>query len=286
MKSYYPAAILVLLALATGRATAATDARLAMQGYCPVCVMEMKQWVKGKPEFSSVYDGREYRFPDAKAKAAFDADPAKFVPALGGDCVVCLDHKGERVPGDVKFSARHKGRIYLFPAEGPKQEFMAAPEKFENADLALDGRCAVCLAMGHEVAGREEFAAYHQGMRYLFPSAKERDAFLANPEKYAVQQAGSAMSEPAEGKEFVSITGASGCAACSYGVHPIGDKNSLGLAVTADDGDVYIVEGAEEAYPEIFKQRFDKLSLRVEGDVIRRQGRYAWIEPASVQSVN
>ncbi len=63
--------------------------------------------------------------------------------------------------------------------------FRANPEAYVNADLALDGNCAVCAAnMGKSVAGRPGIVAMHNGLRYLFPSEELRDQFLASPERF------------------------------------------------------------------------------------------------------
>lgn len=161
-------------------------AQVAMEGYCPVCVIEKKQWIKGDPAFQATYDGKTYLFPGEKEKAMFTANPAKYVPALGGDCTVCLSHKGKRVPGSVQHAAFAEGRLYLFPAEKQQQEFLANHEKYAATDLALDGKCSVCrVEKGKAVPGKPEFAEYYQGRRYLFPSPKQQQMFRANPSKYA-----------------------------------------------------------------------------------------------------
>lgn len=163
----------------------------ALEGYCPVCIVMDKGWVKGDPNIASVIDGKRYLFPNADAKAAFDADPAKFIPAAGGDCVVCQVEKGRKAPGSVRFAATHQGRLYLFPSEEIKQAFLANPTKYANTDLAYNGDCAVCqIEMNKRVAGNAKHTVVYQGKRYQFPSDRERQAFLANPARYAEQQGG------------------------------------------------------------------------------------------------
>ena len=165
-----------------GEATAET----ALDGHCAVCVAMDKGWVKGDPNISSVVDGKRYHFPSHDVKATFDADPAKFVPAAGGDCVVCQVDRGHKMAGSVRHSARYRGRLYLFSGDEQKQAFVANPAKYANADLAYNGDCAVChVSMNKRVAGSAEHTAVFRGKRYQFPSEKERQAFLADPAKYA-----------------------------------------------------------------------------------------------------
>ena len=45
------------------------------------------------------------------------------------------------------------------------------------------------IEMSKTVPGKPEIAAYHQGLRYLFPSEKQREMFSANQAKYAPKAA-------------------------------------------------------------------------------------------------
>jgi len=161
------------------------QAPLALDGYCPVSILEMKKWVKGNPAHESVYDGKTYLFANEQGKRMFDADPVKYVPALGGDCVVALVKMGKRVPGNLRLAAFHDGRLFLFSNEDAQKMFLAQPAAYANADLALEGNCPVCqVNMSQRVAGKPDIAAFHKGFRYLFPAAEQRQTFLASPEKF------------------------------------------------------------------------------------------------------
>ncbi len=163
----------------------AADLPLALDGKCSVCLGKMNQLVEGKAEFTSDYDGKTYRFPSAEQKKMFDADPAKFVPALGGDCVVCLVDMGQRVPGKAEFALVHKERLYLFPGQEQLNTFKNNPAKYENADLALDGACPVCLVkMDQVVKGDPKIAVVHDGLRYLFPGPEQKAMFEKDPEAF------------------------------------------------------------------------------------------------------
>ena len=165
-----------------------TAAKPGLDGFCPVCIIEMKKWVKGDPAVRATYDGKTYYFPGEKQKQMFLAAPAKYVPALGGDCAVCLVNMGKRVAGSVYHSALHEQRLYLFPNKEIQQEFVANHRKYGDADLTLGGECSVCrVEMGKGVAGKPQFAEIHKGLRYLFPSAEQQKMFAANPAKYEVK---------------------------------------------------------------------------------------------------
>ncbi len=271
----------------TNRAAGAATA-LGLGGYCPVCIVDMKKWVKGSPSLAATYDGTTYYFPGPDQRNMFLADPAKYVPALGGDCTVCLAKMGKRVPGSIQHAALSKKRLYLFPGKDQQQEFLANAAKYVDVDLAQGGNCVVCqVEMGKEVPGKPEIAAYYKGLRYLFPGPDQRNRFLANPAKYVTASARNPQSSATIGTEqLVTITGKSGCAACDHGVTPIGTPDELGLAIKATDGQVYVVEDAHELYPKVYEGRFDALSLTVSGKVLKRAGQVTWIEPTALTVLN
>lgn len=272
----------------SGSKGSVAKSNVALEGYCPVCVGDMNKWVPGKKEIQATYDGKTYYFPSEKQKQMFVADPAKYVPALGGDCTVCLANMGKRVPGSIRHAAFHEHRLFLFPSAEMKKEFQAHPDKYANVDLALDGNCAVCqVEMKKEMPGKPDIAAIHQGMRYLFPSEKQRDMFLAKPAKYAAKPTENKQSSTTTaGEQLVSIKGKSGCAGCDHGVTPIGSPDELGLSVTADDGKVYVVEDAHKLYPKVYTNRFEELPLEVAGKVLKRDGKITWIQPSQLKVLN
>ena len=182
---------------APSRAQPLPSHSLALRGYCPVCLVTMRKWVPGRPEIATLYDDHVYRFPNEELKRTFDADPAKFTPALHGDSIVSLVKVGKRVPGNINFSLIHDGRIFLFASEKERQTFREAPEKFADADLAYGGKCAVCRVDSHEdVPGKPEYTVHYKGLRYLFPGPEQRATFLASPEKYAVPRGDGAPASP------------------------------------------------------------------------------------------
>ena len=287
-------AVVVLLAgsdsvgAQTAANTRSAKSTLALEGYCPVCIIAMKKWVPGKSEHQTTYDGKTYYFPSEKQKEMFLADPAKYVPALGGDCTVCLAKMGKRVPGNIRNAALHEHRLFLFPSADQKKEFQANPSEYANVDLALDGKCAVCqVEFNKDVPGKPEIAVVHQGLRYLFPAEKQLEMFLANPDKYAVKQDANKQSSTRTARtQLVTVKGKSGCAGCDHGVVPIGSPDELGLAVNAKDGTVYVVEDAHKLYPKVYEARFEGLPLAVTGKVLKRDGKIAWIQPTDLKVIN
>ena len=285
-----------------GSATQGTP--VGLSGYCPVCIIDMKKWVRGSAQYQAVYDGKTYRFPNAEIKQTFLANPGKYVPALGGDCTVCLAKMGKRMPGSVFHAAYHKGRLYLFPGDDQKQMFVADPTAFANVDVALNGMCSVCrVEMNKEMPGDPQYAAFHDGMRYLFPGEDQLKMFHANPAKYVPQRGGQppALGAPQSKaaplnptgesvvsalRSVVTVTGTSTCAGCEHGVAPIGAPDELGLGLESKDGMLYVIEEAHQRYPDVYRGRFKKLTVKVRGTIVKADENVRWLDPQELRVLN
>lgn len=95
---------------------------VALQGYDPVAFFVLKAPVKGKPEFTSEFHGAKYRFHSAKAKDAFDQDPAKYEPQFGGYCAFGVS-KGRLVEIDVNAFQIVDGRLLLQYSPAIRDQF-------------------------------------------------------------------------------------------------------------------------------------------------------------------
>ena len=170
----------------SGSAGGVAAAPVALGGYCAICLAEDRQWMAGRPEHAVDFDGKRYLFPSPEQQQKFQANPAQFAPALGGDDVVEYARSGRRVVGQLPLGAAYQGRFYFFASDANKQAFLAAPAQYANVDLALGGECVVCrLDMNQQVAGNPAITAVYQGVRYQFPGEQQRNQFLANPVRYA-----------------------------------------------------------------------------------------------------
>jgi len=79
------------VALATSAFAAGVDVNtsttgLALQGYDPVAYFTNGAPEKGSFKITAIHDGATYRFASEDHKAAFEADPAAYLPQYGGYC--------------------------------------------------------------------------------------------------------------------------------------------------------------------------------------------------------
>lgn len=166
----------------------AAGAEPVMGGYCPVMQHDKNAWVRGRYEHHVKIDGLLFLTAGAPEREAMLADPAKYIPALGGDCPVSLVDYGERESGSTFHAAQYKGRLYLFADAERKAAFAAQPKRYADIDLAASGACIVTLKdLGKSTPGLAEYAAWYNGLLYRFLGPDEKAKFLAAPENYAEQ---------------------------------------------------------------------------------------------------
>lgn len=95
---------------------------IAIQGNDPVAFFTLKAPVKGKSDFTSEFQGARYRFHSGKSKAAFDANPAKYVPQFGGYCAFGVS-RGKLVEIDPEAFQIVEGRLLLQYSKGVRDDF-------------------------------------------------------------------------------------------------------------------------------------------------------------------
>lgn len=156
----------------------------ALGGSCPVSLVQGRGRIAGQSRLTARFDGREYRFANAEARAAFLADPERFVPRAGGHCVVSRVDRGLDIGGDPRFAIYYRDRLYLCADEAARRQFARDPARYADADLALDGICPHCRAAGRIVPGQPRYVATHQDRRYQFPGPDHLAAFRAAPETF------------------------------------------------------------------------------------------------------
>jgi YHS domain-containing protein len=101
-----------------------SETEVALDGYCPVAYVEMKQAVKGDPAHSTVRDGKTYHFANADAKKMFEKSPARYEVAYDGLCATAVA-QNMKMESDPKLFTVHDGRTYLFSTADAKAMFDA-----------------------------------------------------------------------------------------------------------------------------------------------------------------
>jgi YHS domain-containing protein len=167
-------------------ADASMTAEPAMGGYCPVTFHEKGAWVRGRHDARAEIDGVVFFTAGTAERDALLADPAKYLPALAGNCAVSLVDDGQNVRGSTFHAAQFEGRLYLFVDAERKATFKEQPRRYASIDVAASGACVVTLKDGGKnTPGLAEYAVWYNGLLYRFLGPEEKAKFLAAPDKYA-----------------------------------------------------------------------------------------------------
>jgi thiol-disulfide isomerase/thioredoxin/YHS domain-containing protein len=100
---------------------------IALDGYCPVNLVEKQQWVLGDKRWGANHQGRTYLFTGPEEQRRFLANYDRFAPVASGLDIVLAAEERKTVPGMREHGVIFKDRIYLFASEATLQKFSANP---------------------------------------------------------------------------------------------------------------------------------------------------------------
>ncbi|MCV9938864.1 tat pathway signal sequence domain protein [Boseaceae bacterium BT-24-1] len=102
---------------------------VAIRGYDPVAYFRQGGPQLGKPEFSVSHGGATWRFANAENKAAFEAQPARYLPAYGGFCAYGTS-RGYLVKIEPEAWSIVDGRLYLNYDLGVRETWAGKPKTY------------------------------------------------------------------------------------------------------------------------------------------------------------
>jgi len=115
-----------------GRAAAPTqEPQFALDGYCPVTLIEKMAWQKGDRRFGAVHLGKVYLFGSEANQKKFLADPNQYSPIFSGLDPVVFVTEGRQAEGDRRYGLTYHGTLYLFSSEDNLQRFWSEPQRYQ-----------------------------------------------------------------------------------------------------------------------------------------------------------
>jgi YHS domain-containing protein len=160
--------------------SAKREEHVELSGYCPVSLVAEKKLVEGQAEYAVSHQGRVYKFANRLTFNLFRRDPERYVPANDGRCPVEQLEEGREAPGDPRFGALYKGRLYLCSSNDDRLRFVQDPERYATVGVEARGNCPHCLdAEGLAVPGDPRYSLTQGGRRYWFPDESHRSAFMS-----------------------------------------------------------------------------------------------------------
>lgn len=102
------------------------------KGFCPVELRDNRQLVDSRPEYKAKFGLQTYHFSSPESKVAFEANPARYAPAVGGSDIVLMVNSNEEVVGNLEFSLWYRDRLYLFRSRETRKLFADDPTRFAD----------------------------------------------------------------------------------------------------------------------------------------------------------
>lgn len=126
-------------ATATDATSAGDDPELAMQGFCPVTVINEDKWVEGRTEFGVIHLGKLYLFTSEQAMKTFLADPVPYTPVLNEIDVVRFFEERKIVPGKREWGLKDPiyNRMFFFADEAAMNHFYNEYERYTDAAIEV-----------------------------------------------------------------------------------------------------------------------------------------------------
>jgi len=117
------------------------EAKIAIEGYCVVSLVEPATWIKGKAEIYADFEGFRYLFRGEEEKLAFGKDPKEYALAFGGNDLTELIDNDKRVPGKREYGLRYcavtqqNSRTLLFATEENIKKFKSSMHYIEQIPI-------------------------------------------------------------------------------------------------------------------------------------------------------
>ena len=117
----------------------ADEPELAMQGFCPVTVIQEDRWVEGIPKFGVIHLGKLYLFANADNMQTFLADPIPYTPVLNELDVVRFFEEHKIVKGKREWGLKDPthNRMFFFADEAAMNHFWNEYERYTGAAISV-----------------------------------------------------------------------------------------------------------------------------------------------------
>jgi len=138
------------------------EARLMLKGADVTAYFTQGKYVQGDAQYRSNYEGVDFRFASAQAKALFDKAPTQYLPQYGGYCANGVVY-GIPWGGDADTWTLQNGKLYIFGGQGSKDAFLLD----EKQNLALADKY-----WAEEIQGSNSFLQRSKRMIFRVPHYK------------------------------------------------------------------------------------------------------------------
>lgn len=117
---------------------------LAMQGYCPVAVLDQGEWVAGDPQNGLIHLGQLYLFSSPEAMETFRNDPEIYTPVMNGMDVVLFFEERRLVQGSREWGVTDPdyNRMFFFANEETMNHFNREHARYTPSAIEVTRQAA------------------------------------------------------------------------------------------------------------------------------------------------
>ncbi len=115
----------------------ASQPDLALEGYCPVTLVDEVRWEEGNPKHGVIHLGKLYLFSSDSAMRTFLANPEPYTPVLNEIDVVRFFEERTIVAGKRTHGTRIKNRLFFFADEEALEHFQLEWERYYDASIQV-----------------------------------------------------------------------------------------------------------------------------------------------------
>jgi hypothetical protein len=110
----------------------------ALDGFCPVELVENKVWRLGDARWGANHRGRTYLFAGPEQQQRFMKDSDRYSPVASGVDVVLAVNKGVTMPGRREYGVFFRDRVFLFAGEDSLELFSAEPGRYYDQVIQFE----------------------------------------------------------------------------------------------------------------------------------------------------
>jgi len=110
---------------------------IGLDGFSPVTLTRQRKWIRGRREYTWVYQGVPYHMATPEEFKAFRANPEAYAPRLLGCDPVILLETDRAVAGRTKYGAFFNDELYFFTSAENRKRFKANPQRFIKTQHVL-----------------------------------------------------------------------------------------------------------------------------------------------------
>lgn len=117
---------------------------LAMQGYCPVTVIDEDRWEAGNPDFGLIHLGQLFLFRSDEAMETFRANPEAYTPVMNGMDVVLFFEERRLVQGSREWGMKDPEfkRMFFFANEETMNHFYREHSRYTRSAIEVTRQAA------------------------------------------------------------------------------------------------------------------------------------------------